>query len=144
MISDSDARDLSNRYARYEPHQRSPRSLAAVFIGCDLGRTDDFSAVVVIEKIGQSLLTGGAPDAPWATLGGLRAGRGEPLDQPVKLRVRHIERLLPRTPRLTIIGRIRALTPKRSAAARRLVPHYLVVDATGVRLSALEFAIRDL
>jgi hypothetical protein len=138
VISDSDARNLSNRYARYEPRQRSPSSLAGVFIGCDLGRADDFSAVVAIEKIGESLLTGGAPDAPWATLGGLRAGRGEALDQPVKLRVRHIERLPPGTPRLTIIGRVRALTPKRSAAARRLVPHYLVVDATGVGLSAVD------
>jgi hypothetical protein len=112
--------------------------LAGVFISCDLGRADDFSAVVAIEKIGQSLLAGGAPDAPWATLGGLRPGRGEPLDQPVKLRVRHIERLPPGTPRLTIIGRIRALTQKRSAEARRLVPYYLVVDATGVGLSAID------
>ena len=138
MISDSDARDLSKRYERYEPRERSPHSLAGVFIGCDLGRADDFSAIVAIEKIGQSLLTGGAPDLPWATLGGLRAGRGEPLDQPTKLRVRRIERLPPGTPRLTIIGRIRALTPKRPSGARRLVPHYLVVDATGVGLSAID------
>ena len=138
MISDSDARDLSKRYARYEPRERSPPSLAGVFIGCALGRTSDFSAIVAIEKIGQSLLTGGAPDAPWATLGGLRTDRGEPLDQPVKLQVRHIERLPPGTPRLTIIGRVRALTPKRSAGARRLVPHYLVVDATGAGLSAID------
>ena len=138
MISDSDARDISKRYARYEPRERSPRSLAGVFIGCDLGRANDFSAIIAIEKIGQSLLTGGAPDAPWATLGRLRADRGEPLDQPVKLQVRHIERLPPGTPLLTIIGRVRALTPKRSAGARRLVPHYLVVDATGVGLSAID------
>jgi len=138
VISDSDARNLSNRYARYEPRQHSPRSLAGVFIGCDLGRADDFSAVVAIEKTGESLLTGGAPDAPWATLGGLRTGSGDALDQPTKLRVRHIERLPPGTPRLTIIGRVRALTPKRSASARRFAPHYLVVDATGVGMSAID------
>lgn len=138
MISDSDARDLSKRYARYEPREHSQRSLAGVFIGCDLGRADDFSAIVAIEKIGESLLTGGAPDAPWATLGGLRAGRGEPLDQPVKLRVRHIERLSPGTPRPTIISRVRALTPKRSSGTRRFVPYYLIVDATGVGLSAID------
>ena len=138
MISDSDAQDLSRRYARYKPGERSQHSVAGVFIGCDLGRADGFSALVAIEKIGQSLLTGGAPDAPWATLGGLRPGRGEPLDQPTTLRVRHIERLPPGTPRLAIIGRVRALTPKRSSGARRFVPHYLVVDATGVGLSAID------
>jgi hypothetical protein len=138
VISDSDARDLSKRYAHYEPRERSQRSLAGVFIGCDLGRADDFSAIVAIEKIGQSLLTGGVPDTPWATLGGLRAGRSERLDQPIKLRVRHIERLPPGTPRLAIIGRVRALTPKRSSAARRFVPYYLIVDTTGVGLSAID------
>lgn len=137
MISDSDAQDLSRRYARYKPGERSQRSVAGVFIGCDLGRADGFSAVVAIEKIGQNLLTGGAPDAPWATLGGLRRG-GEPPDHPVKLRVRHIERLPPGAPLLAIIGRVRALTPRRSSAARRSVPHYLVVDATGVGLSAID------
>jgi hypothetical protein len=138
VISDSDAEDLSRRYARYKPGERPQRSVAGVFIGCDLGRADGFSALVAIEKIGQSLLTGGAPDAPWVTLGGLRQSRGEPPDQPVKLRVCHIERLPPGAPLLAIIGRVRALTPRRSSATRGLVPHYLVVDATGVGLSAID------
>ena len=137
-MSDSDAQDFSRRYARYKPGERPQPSVAGVFIGCDLGRPDSFSALVAIEKIGHSLLTGGAPNAPWATLGGLRQGRSEPPDQPVKLQVRHIERLPSGTPLLAIIGRVRALTPKRSSGARRLVPHYLVVDATGVGLSAID------
>ena len=137
-MSDSDAQDFSRRYARYKPGERPQPSVAGVFIGCDLGRPDSFSALVAIEKIGHSLLTGGAPNAPWATLGGLRQGRSEPPDQPVKLQVRHIERLPSGTPLLAIIGRVHALTPKRSSGARRLVPHYLVVDATGVGLSAID------
>ena len=138
MISDSDARDISKRYARYESHESSSSSLGGVFIGCDLGRADDFSAVVAIEKIGQSVLAGGATSAPWATLGGLRSGRAEPLDHPIKLRVRQIERLPAGTPRLTIISRVRALTPKHSTGTHRFVPRYLIVDATGVGLSAID------
>lgn len=138
MISDSDAQELSRRYARYKPGEDSRHSVAGVFIGCDLGRADGFSALVAIEKIGQSLLASGAPEAPWATLGGLRPGRGEPLDQPIKLQVRHIERFPPATPPLTIIRRVRALTPKRLSGPRRFEPHYLVVDATGVGLSAID------